>query len=101
MSNNSNKFTPHNWDIDTEPGTLSKYRLYSTETGKNIMWLDADEESKEEAEANIRLIANSPILLDALKRMVNLWDSTAKVFPLLYEESDYINAIIAIGKATK
>jgi DUF438 domain-containing protein len=49
--------TQGEWDIIEEENTVSKYRMYSTKDGANILWIDSDEEEIEKEKANINYTA--------------------------------------------
>ncbi len=62
------KHTPGPWTINQEEGTVSKYRIYSSNPdkevlGANIGWFDPDQETSEQGQANAELIASAPDLL--------------------------------------
>jgi DUF438 domain-containing protein len=67
--------TQGEWDIIEEENTVSKYRMYSTKDGANILWLDPDEEEIEKEKANINYTAlavnNLNQLAEALERIRN------------------------------
>jgi hypothetical protein len=58
--------TQGEWHIDTNENYVSKYRIYTDKDGSNVGWFDPDQETEQEAEANARLIAAAPDLLEAL-----------------------------------
>lgn len=66
--------TQGEWEINEEDNTVSKYRMYSTKDGANIMWLDPDDESKDNEQANAQYTAlavnNLHHLAEALEKLI-------------------------------
>ncbi len=86
----ASKHTPGPWALDTSDNYVSKFRIYSELDGANVLWVDPDEETINNGDANTRLIAAAPELLEALKVLAYNQNLTA---------SDYKKAFAAIDKA--
>lgn len=88
------KHTPGPWYFDTNENYASKFRVYTETGGANVIWVDPDQESIEDGEANARLIAAAPELLkqleyvkDMLRQLPHLKNPTIDLLAQQIEET--------------
>ncbi|QEL18751.1 hypothetical protein PX52LOC_05788 [Limnoglobus roseus] len=87
--------TPGPWRVDSGMGSLSYVRAKSGELVASCTWMHSDGKPIE-AQANARLIAAAPDLLDALEAM---WDSACTNASSTPSKAAFIKAHAAINKA--
>lgn len=91
------KGTPGPWEVaDIDDGWKD---CVSARAARGDVIAVSHNEDRTTAEANARLIAASPELLDALHGMIKVWEALSVTMPILLKEPLYDNAKCAIKKA--
>lgn len=100
------KFTKGNWYVSTDKYDINEYGVIgvdiSTTNELNIITVWGDgKEITEVTEANAKLIAAAPDLLQSLYQILSLYEQLAVALPLIIKEEWYNKAKEAIKKATE
>lgn len=93
------KGTPGPWEI-ADIDDAWKDCVSARSANGNVIAV-AETDNREAAEADARLIASAPELLEALHRMIRGWEALSITMPVLLKEPLYENAKCAIKKALK
>lgn len=97
------KGTPGPWRVSEKRGDLIDIRHENNEPGAmslNLAQVVARQSWLKEAEANARLIAAAPELLEALQDVISTWVDEDMADITDAEEQSLIKALAAIAKAT-
>lgn len=97
------KGTPGPWRVSEKRGDLIDIRHENNEPGAmslNLAQVVARQSWLKEAEANARLIAAAPELLEALQDVISTWVDEDMADITDAEEQSLIKALAAINKAT-
>ena len=92
------KHTPGPWEEGIDLGTNDSGTIYHSATG-DVIVDTVSGKSKEEAEANAKLIAAAPDLFDALGQLLDRLDHHGSI-DTVREEGPIADAEAAIAKAT-